>query len=201
VAQLSQSSDPGTLAEAQGAAAIPCLEQFRAYLRLVARLEMGRHAAARFDPSDVVQETFLRATRDLPGFRGHTEGELVVWLRAILAHTMADECRRLTGRPNPVLEVELAGALERSSQALEGLLGQTASTPSQQASRRERAVLLANALEQLPEHYREVLILHQLEDFSFPEVAQRMGRTLDSVKNMWIRAVVALRQNYIGGSP
>ena len=40
----------------------------------------------------------------------------------------------------------------------------------------------------LPEDYREVIILRQLEGLSFPDVARRMGRTEDSVKNVWLRA-------------
>jgi len=74
------------------------------------------------------------------------------------------------------------------------------SSPSQQAVRRERAVLLANALEQLPPHYREVLILRHLEALSFPEVAQRMGRSLLSVKKLWARALPCLR-NALGEVP
>ena len=48
-------------------------------------------------------------------------------------------------------------------------------------------MLLADALEDLPEDYREVIILRQLEGLSFPDVARRMGRTEDSVKNVWLR--------------
>ena len=68
------------------------------------------------------------------------------------------------------------------------------SSPSQQAVRREQAVLLADALQELPEDYREVIILRQLEGLSFPDVARRMGRTEDSVKNVWLRALARLRR-------
>ena len=68
------------------------------------------------------------------------------------------------------------------------------SSPSQQAVRREQAVLLADALQDLPEDYREVIILRQLEGLSFPDVARRMGRTEDSVKNVWLRALARLRR-------
>jgi RNA polymerase sigma-70 factor (ECF subfamily) len=74
-----------------------------------------------------------------------------------------------------------------------GLVAQQ-SSPSQQAARREQAVLLADALEQLPEDYREVLVLRHLEALTFPEVAARMGRSLDSVEKLWMRGLVRLRQ-------
>ncbi len=54
-------------------------------------------------------------------------------------------------------------------------------------------MLLADALNDLPEDYREVIILRQLEGLSFPDVARRMGRTEDSVKNVWLRALGRLR--------
>ena len=69
------------------------------------------------------------------------------------------------------------------------------SSPSNQASRREQAVLLADALGQLPSDYREVIILSHLEGLSFPEVAQRMGRSVNSVKNLWARALARLRRS------
>src|SRR5262245_16517535 len=68
---------------------------------------------------------------------------------------------------------------------------------SRQAARRERAVLLADALGRLPEHYREVIILSHLEGLSFPEVARRMGRSVDGVKNLWARALGQLRRSLV----
>ena len=67
------------------------------------------------------------------------------------------------------------------------------STPSQRASRREQAVLLADALSLLPDDYREVIILRHLEGLTFPEVAARMGRSLDSVEKLWVRALARVR--------
>jgi RNA polymerase sigma-70 factor (ECF subfamily) len=54
--------------------------------------------------------------------------------------------------------------------------------------------LLADALERLPESYREVLILHHLEELPFPEVARRMGKSVDSVEKLWARALARLRR-------
>jgi RNA polymerase sigma-70 factor, ECF subfamily len=53
---------------------------------------------------------------------------------------------------------------------------------------------------QLPDDSREVLILHHLQGLSMPEVARRLGRTLDSVKNVWLRGLARLR-HLTGDSP
>ena len=79
-----------------------------------------------------------------------------------------------------------------------GLVARTDS-PSQQASRREQAVLLADALGKLTDDYREAIVLRHLEGLSFPEVARRMGRSEDSVKKLWARALAKLRR--ILGAP
>ena len=49
------------------------------------------------------------------------------------------------------------------------------------------------ALERLPADYREVLILRHMQELSFTEVARHMGRTVDSVKKLWARALPRLR--------
>ena len=55
------------------------------------------------------------------------------------------------------------------------------------------AVLLADALHELPDDHREVIILRQLEGLRFPDVACRLGQTEESVKSAWVQALARLR--------
>ncbi len=175
----------------------PLLDLYRHYLGLLARVEIGHRLQGKVDASDVVQETYLEAYRHFPRFQGTTEGQLVCWLRQILAGTIANLLRRYLGTQgrDVRLERELAANFDRSSAALERCLVAPVSSPSQQAVRREQSVILADALKELPEDYREVLVLRHLEGLTFPEVARRMGRTLDSVEKLWMRALGRLRQH------
>ena len=147
------------------------LELYRRYLALLARLQIGRRLQGKVDAADLVQETFLDAHRKFAQFQGSTEGELVSWLRHILAGHLAMLVRRYLGtqRRDVRLERELAGELDESSRVLNQSLVSPQSTPSQQAARREQAVLLADVLGRLPDDYREVIILRHLEGVSFPE--------------------------------
>jgi RNA polymerase sigma-70 factor (ECF subfamily) len=178
------------------------LERYRNYLELLARLQIGRRLQGKVDAADLVQETFLKAHRDFAHFRGNSEAEWVSWLRQILAGNLAHLVRHYWGtqRRDVRLERELAHELDHSSRILDRGLVAPQSSPSQQAARREQAVLLADALRRLPEDYREVIILSHLEGLSFPEVARRMGRSLDSVKNLWARALARLRRTLGGPS-
>jgi RNA polymerase sigma-70 factor (ECF subfamily) len=173
------------------------LELYRNYLALLARLQIDRRLQAKVDASDLVQETFLKAHRHFAQFRGHTEEELVNWLRQILANNLANLVRHYLGRQrrDVRLERQLAAELDGSSRLLDSGLLAAQSSPSQEAVRREQAVLLADALKRLPPDYREVLILRHLQGLTFPEVAQRMERTPDSVQKLWIRALARLRRS------
>jgi RNA polymerase sigma-70 factor (ECF subfamily) len=172
------------------------LELYRHYLYLLARAEIGRRLQGRLDPSDLVQETFLAAHRDFAGFRGTTEVELVAWLRQVLAARLADQVRRhlKAKRRDARLERRLGDELGQSSQDLENQFAAHQSTPSHYAARRERAVLLAEALKELPADYEEVIVLRHLEGLSFAKVADRMGRSVDSVEKLWVRALARLRR-------
>ena len=170
------------------------LELYRNYLSLLARVGIDRRLRGKMSPSDVVQETFLQARRAFEQFQGCTEPELIAWLRQILVSRLAMLVRHYrTQRRNVELERGLEGALEQSSAALGHMLAADAPSPSQNAARREQAVLLADALAQLRPHAREVIVLRHLEGLSFADIAERMGRTVPSVKNLWTRAIARLR--------
>jgi RNA polymerase sigma-70 factor (ECF subfamily) len=172
------------------------LELYRHYLYLLARAEIGRRLQSRFDASDLVQETFLAAHRDFARFQGTTEAELVAWLRQVLAARLADQVRRhlKAKRRDARLERRLAEELDQSSHDLERQVAARQSSPSDHAARRERAVLLAEALRALPTDYEEVIVLRHVEGLSFAEVANRMGRSVDSVEKLWVRALARLRR-------
>jgi RNA polymerase sigma-70 factor (ECF subfamily) len=179
-----------------GAALGLLLERYRNYLALLARLQIGRRLQRKVDASDLVQEAFLKAHRDFAMFRGASEKEWLAWLRQILAMNLAQAVRHYMGtaRRDLGLERQLADELDQSSNALDRALFAAQSSPSERAARREQSVILADALEQLPPAYREVIILSHLEGLAFPEVARRMGRTVDSVKNLWARGLNSLRK-------
>jgi RNA polymerase sigma-70 factor (ECF subfamily) len=107
--------------EGDGAALGQILEHFRNYLTLLARLQVDRRLQSKVDESDLVQGVFLEAHRDFAQFRGTTEGELMVWMRQILASNLADAVRRYHGssRRDVRLERDLRVLLDRSSLVLD----------------------------------------------------------------------------------
>jgi RNA polymerase sigma-70 factor (ECF subfamily) len=74
------------------------LEPYRDYLRTLARLQVPAEFRGKVDPSDLVQETLLRAHQKVGQFRGHTHAELAMWLRRILLNNLMLAMRK--GRPD-----------------------------------------------------------------------------------------------------
>jgi RNA polymerase sigma-70 factor (ECF subfamily) len=151
------------------------------------------------DASDVVQETCLEAGRDFRQFRGTEEKELVAWLRQILAGNLVDQVRRYSGAESRDVGKERR-LLDDFSSSLEQSLVSPGSSPSFRASRREQGVLVADAMAALPEEYSRVLVLRHMEGLAFEQIAQRTGRTVDGVKNIWARALAKLRSSFEGAS-
>jgi RNA polymerase sigma-70 factor (ECF subfamily) len=170
------------------------LESYRHLLRLLARASLDGALGGKADASDVVQDTLIRAHERFDQFRGSSEGELVAWLKRILANNVADAHRRFLGNGGRALvrERSLDALLDRPSRALDGLAPAHATTPSQGAAARERSVLLADALETLPPDHREVVVLRSLRELEWSEVGRLMGRTPDAARVMWGRAVRGL---------
>jgi len=172
------------------------LETYRNFLRLTARTLIGRGLQARLDPSDLVQETFLKAHREFSAFAGDGEPELVAWLRKILVRNLADQARRHQAGVRDVRrERSLEEALDRSGLEVQrALAAHASSSPSAVASRRERAVLLADAVARLPEDYREAFVLLALEHVPLDQVAARMNRSEGAVRMLLARAVERLHR-------
>ena len=177
------------------------LQHYRNYLLLIANVQIEPQIQQRVSPSDVVQETMFKAHRNFCDFRGRSEKELIAWLRQILLNSLATfvEQHMLAAKRDVRREVsiqQLGEYLDQSTVQLTLLADAATNTPSVAAQRHEEAIVLANRLAQLPEHYRTVLIMRNLQSLPFEEVARRIGRNLGATRMLWLRAVEKLRAVY-----
>jgi RNA polymerase sigma-70 factor (ECF subfamily) len=173
------------------------LGQFRTYLTLVGAAHFQRRLQPRVSPSDVVQEALLRAHRHFHQFRGQTEHELTAWLREILVNSLARFVERHVRAAKRDLRREVP--LEAFGDAVASFAQVSSDGPPSASSglvQAEASSRLTQLLAQLPEQYREVLVLRNLQGLSFEEVAVRLDRSPGATRMLWLRAIEKLRSAY-----
>jgi RNA polymerase sigma-70 factor (ECF subfamily) len=171
------------------------LEPFRRYLEVLARAHLHPSLRGKLDPADIVQQTLLRACVALPGLRGKSPEAVAAWLRKILASTLADTLKYYRrDRRDVDLERSLEADLDRSSSGLAGCLAADQTSPSGAAQRNEELLHLANALADLPELMRDVVILKHCCGQTMQQIADQLGKTVPAVASLLRRGLAALRQ-------
>jgi RNA polymerase sigma-70 factor (ECF subfamily) len=141
------------------------------------------------DARDAVQDAFLSAFRGVAHFEG--QAQLGTWLHRIALNAALMKLRTRRRKPEAPIEELLPGFLE------DGHMAQPAAAwrelPEDLASRNELRALVLEKIEQLPEGYRDVLVLRDIEDLDTEETARLMGLSSAAVKTRLHRARQALR--------
>jgi RNA polymerase sigma-70 factor (ECF subfamily) len=170
------------------------LERHRGYLMLLARVHLNPQHPAKFDSSDIVQQTLLDAFAKREQFRGSTEAEFSVWLREILKNNLLDALReQKRGKRDIRRERSLEAAISESFSRTHEWLAAVQSSPSQRVVKQEDLFRLSEALTELPEAQREMIVLHHLQGRKLADVAALTGRSESSVAGLLFRGLRELR--------
>jgi RNA polymerase sigma-70 factor (subfamily 1) len=164
-------------------------ERFRSLLRLqVCLMRLDPRFHLRHDASDLVQETLLRAQQRREQFRGGSEGEALVWLRAILRNIVADRLDQAHAAQCDIDREQSLQAVDASSARLEAFLADSGPSPPEMAQRREMQARLVEAIEQLPDNQREAFIGLRLLGQPIAEVAAGLSCSEKAVGGLVFRA-------------
>jgi RNA polymerase sigma-70 factor (ECF subfamily) len=173
------------------------LDRYRPLLLLQARqMRLDPRLQARFDASDLVHWAYVDALEGLPAFDGHTEAELIAWLRTILNNVAITRIRWENAvKRDPAAEIKAWKAvLDDSTACLDNWLVDKRPTPRDQAELNEQKLRLAAATEQLPEDQRDVIILRYLQKMSVAQIAAQLRRTEKAVAGLLRRGKRGLRE-------
>jgi RNA polymerase sigma-70 factor (ECF subfamily) len=165
------------------------MEQNNRRLYRVARAVMKDDTEA----EDVVQETYLRAFFNLSKFRG--ESSLSTWLTRIVLNEALGRKRKQ--RAMMTLET-VETAQETSAQIIQFPAMTTETDPERSAAQHEIRQLLERAIDALPEPFRVVFVMRDVEEISIEEAAIHLGIRPETVKTRLYRARRLLRQS-LGG--
>jgi RNA polymerase sigma-70 factor (ECF subfamily) len=139
------------------------------------------------DARDVVQQSFLLAFRALPGFNG--QSLLTTWLHRIVVNCALMKVRSQSRSPEQSIEDLLPRFLEDGHHAEPLSDWGSADRMLMQRDTRER---VRAAIDQLPDSYRTVLLLRDIEELDTDEVARALGMTKNATKIRLHRARQAL---------
>jgi len=179
------------------------LDHFRSYLLILARVRLDRKIQGKLSASDLVQQTMLEAHQAIESFQGQDLAAQAAWLRQILTRNLVNAVRDLTRDKRDVRrERSIHAELDASATRLEGWLAAEQSSPSHQAERHERALLLADALAKLPDQQREAVILRHFQGRALAEIAEELNTTTAAVTGLLTRGLRNLRKalNELGAS-
>jgi RNA polymerase sigma-70 factor (ECF subfamily) len=160
---------------------------FRKYSRRLAVLiyyKLGEELRGSREVDDFLQETLLRAFRDIGQFHYRAPGSFLSWLSSIADHVIVD-ATRYEGR-----ERRRAAELVPLSQGPEPA---DTKTPSRLLAQKENVARLLEQLDALPEDYRQAILLAKIEGLSTAELAERMGRSREAASLLLHRAVKRFR--------
>ena len=143
------------------------------------------------DAADLTQETFLSALRSIRSFRG--DAELKTWLTRIAINHSRNRFRWWKRRRRDAT-VSLDAPIGDSDGAIGDSIAGDAESAEDAVLRHEREAALRKALAEMPEHYREAIVLCDIEGYSYEEIAASLEINLGTVKSRIARGREDLRK-------
>lgn len=166
----------------------------RSWLVQIAKRELPADLKGKFDPSDIAQQTMLDAWNGEAGFQGSTHGQRLAWLRVIMRRVILQHHRRATAAKRGYgAERSMTEAIGHASVRIDELASGNEPMPNERIEAAEKSLLLAAALEGLPEDYRRVIELRHFDGMTHEQIASQLGRSNAAVRVLWVRALTELR--------
>jgi RNA polymerase sigma-70 factor (ECF subfamily) len=157
------------------------------------RLSLGSDLRRQLESQDILQATLLKAFVRFEQFEGSGARSLYAWLAAIARNEMRDQ-RDYHGRQR-----RDAGLVESIGTGLERVEARIRSEVSR-LQVRERELQLERAMAALKPAQREVIVLRKYEELSFQEIADRLGKSADASRMLFVRAMAALTKELEEGA-
>lgn len=170
-------------------------ESHRERIRRSIALRMDRRMRGRVDPSDVIQDTFLDASRRLEAYAAKPELPFFVWLRFLAQQRLIDLHRVHLGAAMRSVDRELPiGFLEACDESMAQALTSQLTSASQVAMRTELQTRVQSALAAMPHLDREILVLRHYELLSNAECATVLDLSKTAASNRYVRALMKLKE-------
>lgn len=166
----------------------------RSFAAVIARVQLHHRLRSKVDPSDLAQQSLLEAHRTFDAFKGQTLQHWLAWLKRIVNRNVLDADKYYRDAACRDLRREhLSAAGDGSSCTVDWPAVDSAPSPSEFLFGCERDLRLAEAIERLPDDYRQVVLLRNVERCPFDQIALKMERSRGACQMLWLRALDHLR--------
>lgn len=171
--------------------------EIEAFEELVLRYEKRvytiayRYMGNREDASDLAQEALIKVYKNLKKFRG--ESSFSTWLYRIVANVCRDALRKRAGKK----EASLDSPISTSEGELKREVEDTSPTPDILLEQREQADYIQEMISRLDPKYRVVIVMREIQGFTYEEIASQLGCSLGTVKSRLSRARKILRDSIV----
>jgi RNA polymerase sigma-70 factor (ECF subfamily) len=163
-------------------------EKYRSRLAVLVHYRLGADIRRDADVDDILQETMLRAYRDIGQFEYKTAGSFMSWLTRIAGHVIVDAARAQNRQKRAAEHVPF-----RSTSNPGGPEPSDHNTPSRIFAAHEALSRFVETLGRLPEDYRRVILLAKVEGLTTSEVAQRLEKSNEATSLLLHRAIKRLQ--------
>ena len=173
------------------------LLRHRDRLKRMVSVRMNHKLQGRLDASDVIQETFIEASRTLEDYLENPKFPVFIWLRHLAGEKLIQAHRHHMGAQKRAVEREQAnfgGAPAATSRALAFQISASFTSPSLAVEKQEANDQLMEALDSMDDVDREILMLRHFEHLSSRETAEVVGMNLEAVKKRYVRALDKLQK-------
>lgn len=143
------------------------------------------------DAADITQDVFIKVFRSIGTFHG--DSSLKTWMYRIALHEASNQRRWWTRHRKQEITIDLDGAEEDDNLALKEQLADHRDSPFECASQAEMRERVEIALGQVPEAFRTVVILREMEGMQYDEIAEILKINIGTVKSRLMRGRAALR--------
>ena len=158
-------------------------------------IRMDPRLTTRVDPSDIVQDTLALAHQRLAKYLREQPLPFYPWLRQIALNQLIDLQRRhFVAQRRSVTKEARLGINDESALLLAGRLVANQDSPSQRLMQKETSQIAQEALQQLPETTREIIVMRHLEGLSVKEIAASLDMEVGTVKSRHFRGLQALKR-------
>ena len=177
--------------QGDGVAREKLLGELQSYLEMVAQQNLQGGLKQKVGVSDVVQMSFVRVLENFENFRGNSRGEFHSWLKSIVINEINKTRRTYATKKR---DVSRETPIDSPTTAFSAHPVDTNNTPCRENMAAERVEVFREVLKELSPQHAEVIQLRRIDELPFKEIAEKMGRSEDSVSKLWYRAMLKLEE-------